>query len=202
MPVTKADENAEIDLVSTNLTLDFGSPPGPVLQTWERQRDVPIVSNGFMWSNLVDRAWLFGGRPVDDSVALANDIWRFTVDNDTVEWQEVPASVDTGYARPSHGAGCTVPDLQMGFYLGGIQSRTSASDEPNTYFHRLWMFDMRSETLSSIPVPDSVPVVNQSVVFVDTATRSGALVVLGGYVETNGSLELVMDALQITNPID
>ena len=56
---------------------------------------------------------------------------------------------------------------------------------------------MKNETLSSISVPEFVPVVNQSLVFIDTATRSGALAALGGYVEINGILELVTTLLRL-----
>ena len=56
---------------------------------------------------------------------------------------------------------------------------------------------MKNETLSSISVPEFVPVVNQSLVFIDTATRSGALVALEGYVEMNGILELVTTLLRL-----
>ena len=51
-----AHENTDIELASANLTLDFGVTPGPVLQTTTRPGDAPIVSNGFMWSNLIDHA--------------------------------------------------------------------------------------------------------------------------------------------------
>lgn len=42
------------------------------------------------------------------------------------------------------------------------------------------MFDMKTETLSYLDVPDFVPVVNQSLVFLNTGNKEGALVVLGG----------------------
>jgi hypothetical protein len=96
-------------------------------------------------------------------------------------------------SRPSHGAGCNVPDLQKGYYLGGV-ARTggnTVTESSVTYLHFLTVLDMQQETLSTITVPDFVPVVNQSLVFLNTATRSGALVALGSYVERNGTLSLV-----------
>ncbi|CAG9982471.1 unnamed protein product [Clonostachys byssicola] len=39
-------------------------------------------------------------------------------------------------------------------------------------------------------VPDFVPVVNQSIVFLNTGTRSGALVALGGFIDSQGALSL------------
>ncbi|CAM1509067.1 Fc.00g028060.m01.CDS01 [Cosmosporella sp. VM-42] len=180
------DENVP-QLLSANLTLDFASPPGPVLNSSARPNDVPLVSHGFMWSNLVDRAWLYGGMPLNVNDSAQNDIWRFTTNNESVQWNRLDIRDGSPGSRPSYGAGCNVPDLKKGYYLGGM---TSGKPEPVTYLHSLAVFDTDTETLSTIPVPDFVPVVNQSLVFLNTATRRGALVALGGYTERNGSLSM------------
>jgi hypothetical protein len=111
--------------------------------------------------------------------------------SDGSHWTQLSLEETDPTGRPSHGAGCNVPDLQKGYYLGGIVGGDSTTDVQSTYLHSLAVFDMQKETLSRIPVPDYVPVVNQSLVFLNTATRSGALITLGGYIERNGMLSLV-----------
>lgn len=111
-------------------------------------------------------------------------------------WTELAAAENVTNSRPSHGAGCNVPDLQEGYYLGGM-TRTggnNVTESSVTFLHFLTVFDMQQETLSTISVPDFVPVVNQSLVLLNTATRSGDLVALGGYVERNGTLSLVRES--------
>lgn len=80
-----------------------------------------------------------------------------------------------------------MPDLQKGFYLGGMVDDDQVGLAPR-YSHWLYEFSMDDETLNVSPVPSFVPVINQSMVFIDTGTRLGALAVLGGWVEIKGSL--------------
>lgn len=166
---------------------------------------MPIVSNGFMWNNLVDRAWLFGGKPLDEDELLANDIWRVSVDADTddgiPQWTRLGAGDNATQSRPSRGAECNVPELQRGYYLGGMIDEGRDQGNKASYTHSLAMFDMELETVSSIPVLDFVPVVNQSLVFLNTATRSGALVALGGYVEKDGELKIVSELFVYRVPL-
>ena len=89
--------------------------------------------------------------------------------------------------RPYRGAGCNVPDLRRGYYLGGMVG-DEGGGFPRLVSHLLYEFDMESEVVSVLEVPVFVPVVNQSLVFLDTGSRQGALVALGGSVETNGLL--------------
>lgn len=60
------------------------------------------------------------------------------------------------------------------------------------YQHTLIEFDMGSENITMFDVPESVPVIGQSLVFLDAGV-SGILVALGGKIETNGTLSLVRD---------
>lgn len=158
-----------------------------------RPSDAPIVSNGFIWSNPVDRAWLFGGKPLHENPLVKNNLWRFEMREGRIQWTQLDAGNNVTNGRPNYGAGCNVPDLQRGYYLRGITQTggDTAKESPVTYLHFLTMFGMQNETLSTIPFPDFVPVINHSLVFLNTATRSGALVALGGYVERNGTLSLV-----------
>jgi hypothetical protein len=58
---------------------------------------------------------------------------------------------------------------------------------------------METETLSSLEVPDFVPVVNQSLVFLNTRNKDGLLVALGGYTEKNGTLTIVSYGLFVSD---
>ncbi|KAL9118890.1 MAG: hypothetical protein Q9187_004556 [Circinaria calcarea] len=140
-----------------------------------------------MWSNLIDRAWLFGGKSEADSL-LRNSLWRFEPGKVDDQWTSIDIGHNVSSSRPSNGAGCNIPDLQTGYYLGVITN----SDEMGLYgppfLHLLIEFNMQTETLSFLQVPDFVPVINQSLVFLNTGNNKGALVALGGYTEKNGSL--------------
>ena len=85
-----------------------------------------------------------------------------------------------------------MPDLQTGFYLGGMTDNHNGSSHSHRYLHWLSVFSMTREVLTTLPVPDFVPIVNQSLVFIDTGSRSGALVALGGLVEREGVLTMVL----------
>lgn len=174
-------------LSSINLTIDFQVPPGPVVQPQSRPPGVPTVSHGVMWSNLVDRAWLYGGKSEAGS-RLQNSLWRFEPGKSDTQWTALDMGHNLSNIRPSNGAGCNVPDLQTGYYLGGMVLSDEAVPFGLQFLHILTIFDMKTETLSSLEVPGFVPVVNQSLVYLNTGNKEGVLVAIGGCTEENGSL--------------
>ena len=107
-----------------------------------------------MWSDLLDRAWLYGGQTMQGRGDVANDIWRFERRGEEGKWTKLDFSDNATSLRPVRGAGCNAPDLQKGFYLGGI-----AKDSGNNthYLHWLTVFDMKDESLSTLPVPEICP---------------------------------------------
>jgi len=156
------------------------------------------VSHGVIWSNLIDRAWLFGGKSEADS-QLPNSLWRFEPGKVDDRWSSIDIGHNVSNSRPSNGAGCNIPDLQTGYYLGGmIVSDETGSSGPR-FLHLLTVFNMQTENLSSLEVPDFVPVVNQSLVFLDTGNNEGALVALGGYTEKMGDLAVVSYAIPVSD---
>ncbi|KAK4223225.1 hypothetical protein QBC38DRAFT_54423 [Podospora fimiseda] len=166
------------------MSLSFQVPNGPVQTPHKRDPRVPVVCHGFMFSNLIDRVWLFGGYPVGQNVTqIPNNIWRFQPLNSKT-WEEVPLQSNGTSFRPYRGVGCNVPKLQKGYYLDRLGGHP---DDPE-HLHWLHEFDMKTETIQSFPVPGYVPVVNQSLVFLDTGSRKGALFALGGSVEKDGVL--------------
>lgn len=174
------------DLVSVNTSLDFDPFQGPTLAHHSRSFSAPLVSHGFMFSNLIDTAYLFGGKQANDTGPLENNIWKVSPSETGLNWSPVSLALGSNGTekRPYRGVGCNVPDLQRGYYLGGVT-------EEGEVLHWLHVFDFQTETLIALPVPDYVPVVNQSMVYINTGTRSGALVALGGYIEREGNLTLV-----------
>lgn len=62
------------------------------------------VSNGFIWSNLVDRAWLFGGKPLQENQSVKDGLWRFEMGDGSVEWTRLDAGDNVTNGRLSHGA--------------------------------------------------------------------------------------------------
>lgn len=53
--------------------------------------------------------------------------------------------------------------------------------------HSMTVFDMKTEKTRVVDVPSWVPVVGQNLVFL-SAGEEGILIVVGGYVESNGAL--------------
>ena len=157
-------------LCSVNLTIDFKIPPGPILEHQPRPSVVPIVSHGVMWSNLIDRAWLFGGKSEADS-QLKNTLWRFEPEEPHDRWTRLDTDLHVSDRRPSNGAGCNVPDLQTGYYLGGMIVSDDAVLSGPKFLHTLTEFNMETETFSSVGIPHSVPVVNKSLVFLKTGKK-------------------------------
>lgn len=155
------------------------------------------MSHGVIWSNLVDRAWLFGGKSEADS-HLPNSLWRFEPGKVDDWWTSIDVGHNVSSSRPTNGAGCNVPDLQSGYYLGGMIGSDDVGSSGPRFLHSLTLLNMQTESLSSLEVPDFVPVVNQSLVFLDTGNKEGALVALGGYTEKNGDLTVVGDTISVS----
>jgi len=126
----------------------------------------------------------------------------FEPNNSTNAWTLIDVDGNVTQQIPVHGAGCNVPALQRGYYLGGATTSSDRSVQLDgdgnvnatasvDYLHVIHVFDTQNESMSVLPVPDSVPVVNQSMVWLDTGNMHGALAVLGGYTEQNGTLDIV-----------
>ena len=156
------------------------------------------MSDRVIWSNLIDRAWLFGGKSEADS-QLRNSLWRFEPGKVDDQWTSLDIGHNVSRSRPSNGAGCNIPDLQTGYYLGGMIVSDEMGSSGPRFLHLLTEFNMQTETLSSLEVPDFVPVINQSLVFLDTGNNEGALVALGGYTEKNGTLAIVNHTVSVSD---
>jgi Galactose oxidase, central domain len=151
--------------------------------------EVPNVSYGFMFSDLLNRAWLFGGRS-NDNTTLDNSVWRFEPGREEQQWTKLSQAANDTAPRVSFGAGCNVPRESRAYYLGGISDGGDAASSPR-YHHTLTIFDMRNETFHSVSVPDYVPVANQQLVHIDTNGGQGALVAFSGQIEKDGRLQIV-----------
>src|SRR5688572_7948356 len=88
------------DLVSVNTSLDFDPFLGPTLTHHGRSFSAPLVSHGFMFSNLVETAYLFGGKHVNDTGPLENNIWKVCPSEEGLNWSQVSlASGSNGTAK-------------------------------------------------------------------------------------------------------
>lgn len=146
------------------------------------QEGPPGVVYGTLWSNGIDRLWLYNGQ----------SIWRF--DTELQSWELVQDDSDiqdesgTSTSVVVGGAGLTIPSRAEGYYLGGY---TEGGIKNNTtYHHTLAIFDMAEEKLRSQPVPEEVPIVAPALVYLD-AGDDGLLVVIGGKQEKDGALSYV-----------
>ncbi|KAI3391522.1 hypothetical protein diail_7184 [Diaporthe ilicicola] len=142
------------------------------------QHDVPGVAYGTLWSNNIDRLWLFNGE----------SIWRFETKTQT--WKALERTgLGANATTRVGGTGLTSSSTARGYYLGGhsLPDTDAGVDSPLTYHHDLVIFDMATETLRSVRVPEWVPVIAPALVYLD-AGRAGLLVVIGGKTENHGLL--------------
>ncbi|RDW91841.1 hypothetical protein BP5796_01235 [Coleophoma crateriformis] len=149
--------------------------------------EVPTVSSGVLWGNNVDTFWLFGGaEPAGKNNKSA--VWQFETNGKG--WTALDdTATRVQSALPRDGAGCSIPSWSVGYYLGGYVTNDGPNDTEKEYLHSMYKFDMDTKSTTTIEVPQFVPVLGQSLVYID-AGKKGVLVALGGYTETNGVLQL------------
>lgn len=155
------------------------------------------MSYGTLWSNEIDTFWQYGGQNLAEDDGK-NTIWRFTLDSDLVNegtWSQLDArAANLSGTRRTNGAGCNVPSQLTGYYLGGQSVLNNSDSGTPRYFHSMTIFDMNVETTKTIGVPDYVPVIGQSLVYLDLSTE-GILIVIGGQTEMNGIINTVSDSV-------
>lgn len=175
----------------------FTVPSNFTLFTEPQPSGLPNISNGTIWSNEVDTFWLYGGEAFANQ-SNANNIWRYQSNANGGTWSEIDSkAANLSLQRPTRGAGCNVPSRSIAYYLGGYMKLNVTGDgnsfDPQ-YLHTMTVFDMNTESTSIVTIPDYVPVVDPNLVYLDIGVR-GALVVVGGQTESNGTLEMASSKL-------
>jgi len=129
---------------------------------------------------------------VDDN--SVNTIWCFRLDPDLVNvgtWSQLdPGAANLSGTRRTNGAGCNVPSYLIGYYLGGQSTLNTAGSVTPLYYHSMTIFDVSLKTTTVIGMPDFVPIIGQSLVYLDVGL-DGILIVVGGKTEMNGVLNPV-----------
>lgn len=130
-----------------------------------------------MWSNQIDRFWLFNGK----------QLWRF--ETGTCTWTEVQNFCPRGNnIKRVAGVGLNIPSRATGYYLGGYSADDNSTDR--RYFHNMVVFSMGNERTRSINLPDYVPIIAPGLAYLDIGAE-GMLVVIGGQTEKDGTLAYV-----------
>ena len=162
-------------------TFSPGSKPQP--------QALPDISNGTIWSNEIDTFWLYGGDVFNNDNA-SNSVWRFKATSNEGTWTEIDAkAANLSQRRPSHGAGCNALDKGTAYYLGGY-IKPNGPNESSQYLHSITAFDMTTENALAYDIPDYIPIIDPSLVYLDAGTE-GVLVVIGGQTEKDGVLNTV-----------
>lgn len=161
---------------SIDLSNAFAIPGSFPFESRLKDLRVPVISNGTLWSNEIDIIWLFGGASLEER-DHDNMLWRFNLSMQGGTWTEVDKRSTnlTGF-RPSDGAGCNVPSRARACYLGGTTASVPFAER--RYFHSMTIFDMQTEKTTVVDVPDYVPILGQSLVYLP-ASKRGILDVLG-----------------------
>ena len=177
-----------LNLTSIDLANAFSIPSSFTALMQPQNPEIPLISNGTLWSNEIDTFWLFGGES-SGQTDHDNTLWRFNSSSEGQQWAQIDrASANLTGSRPANGAGCNVPSRFEGYYLGGMTQNTTSSEIE--YFHSMTKFNMNTEKTSVFDVPSYVPIIGQNLVFL-SAGEEGILIAIGGYTESNDVLERV-----------
>lgn len=174
-------------LTSVDLRQNFSIPDSYNTISKAKSNNVPNISYGTLWSNNIDTFWLFGGQTLeaeDDT----NSIWRYRASEE--RWEVIVTKSDLSPGRPVDGAGCNVPLWSTGYYLGGYIMTNKSHIATKNYLHSMVVFDMDTDSVTTEDVPEYIPVVGQSLEFLN-ARKKGVLIVMGGYTAINNTLTLV-----------
>lgn len=179
------------NLTQVALDVVWNVPSDFTASQWLKPIEVPQVSFGTLWSNEIDTFWLYGGQNLENNAS--NTIWRYDMKAGLSQgtWSEVDDSITKlSGPRRTDGSGCNVPSKSTGYYLGGRSTvEVNASATPQ-YFHSIVAFDMKKEVTSVTNVPDFIPIIGQSLVYMDVGDE-GILIALGGKTEKDGVLNAV-----------
>jgi hypothetical protein len=183
-------------LTQIDLSTDFSIPDTFNSNQLLKPPQVPDVSYGTLWSNEIDTFWQYGGQNLTDDNSI-NTIWRFTLDPNLTNvgtWSQLDLrAANLSGTRRTDGAGCNVPSQLTGYYLGGKSTLNSTGSASPQYFHSMTIFDMSLESTTIIDVPEFVPIIGQSLVYLDVGVN-GILIAIGGQTEINGEIENVGDS--------
>lgn len=151
--------------------------------------DVPVLAMGALWLDGKDNLYLFGGQydvdPTSPTYKLppsTNEFWSYRESNNS--WSIV-GGTNIPWMRPAHGASISVPDIQMGFYLGGWADNTTTSGlEQRVPLNNLTIFDMKRLSFESQTIPqESNPLRTGGRLVHVPVGKTGVLLALGGCTE-------------------
>ena len=127
-------------LNSTKIELSnaFSIPQSFTAVSQPQDSGIPMISNGTLWTNRIDKIWLFGGKS-SKQTDHENSLWRFDSTLNGQQWVRLDStSTNLTGPWPADGAGCNVLSRKKGYYLGGISKNENSSSI--TYLHSITIF--------------------------------------------------------------
>jgi hypothetical protein len=163
-----------------------------------KPNNVPSLEGGTLWPDSVNKVfYLYGGRHPENDYTVPFTLWKY--DTTTNTWSAVddtPSHVKRAY----YGAGVTVQDRGMSYYLGGWLSNASDPDwtGPPMALDTMLKYDMLGNSWSNTTI-DGHPARAEGVLLYIPASFHGMLVYFGGLeLETNGTFTMApMDEIHL-----
>ncbi|KAF2085940.1 hypothetical protein K490DRAFT_74814 [Saccharata proteae CBS 121410] len=144
---------------------------------------VPDLSGGVLWGDDVNKVfYLFGGEYVDGASPEDFQPWAYDVLLD--QWNQTSSTAASQIQRVSYGAGTTVNQTGIGYYLGGwLNNNTVPSwGELPLATSNLISYNMVEDTWTNATGPDTTGRAEGVMVYIP-ASDQGLLVYFGGIMD-------------------
>ncbi|KAL1624532.1 hypothetical protein SLS54_003875 [Diplodia seriata] len=155
-----------------------------------KTRNVPDLSGGVLWADEVNKVlYLYGGE-YNDATPEAFTPWAYDILLN--QWNQTDVSAAAGIQRVSYGAGVTVNETGVGYYLGGWLNNNTVpgwgADPMLT--SNLVIYDFVQDSWTNNTGPDSTGRGEGVMVYLP-ASDKGLLIYFGGVIDPydNGTVQ-------------
>ncbi|KAF8242588.1 hypothetical protein K440DRAFT_638867 [Wilcoxina mikolae CBS 423.85] len=154
---------------------------------------LPIILGGAAWYDGEGKVIRYGGHHLDpilwnqfNLTITKNDFW--SLDTKSLEWEKVTPKGADGLLRASAGAYANVPELGLGFYVGGlVTNRTDSTFNdwglPGNHslaLNSMLIYDLRNNEIRNITNLDFKPLWSAVLQYVPIG-KKGQLILIGGF---------------------
>ncbi|EKG10828.1 Galactose oxidase/kelch beta-propeller [Macrophomina phaseolina MS6] len=173
---------------------DAGSGMPQLHSDLNKSRDVPDLSGGVLWTDEVNKVlYLYGGE-YTGATPEAFTPWAYDILLN--QWNRTDVSAATGIQRVSYGAGVTVNETGVGYYLGGWLNNQTVpgwGGKP-MLTSNLIVYDFVNDAWTNNTGPDNTGRGEGVMVYLP-ASDKGLLIYFGGVIDPFANGTAVGDAM-------
>ncbi|KAF4313035.1 Galactose oxidase/kelch beta-propeller [Botryosphaeria dothidea] len=159
-----------------------------------KSREVPDLSGGVLWTDEVNKVlYLYGGE-YTDATPEAFTPWAYDILLN--QWNRTDVSAASGIQRVSYGAGVTVNETGVGYYLGGWLNNQTVPGWGGAPMltSNLIVYDFVNDAWTNNTGPDNTGRGEGVMVYLPASDR-GLLVYFGGVIDPFANGTVLGDAL-------